>query len=284
MFRKDNLAVIDRILENAGVGQVEGDFAALNEEFGAAEPNSEGEAVAEATNDVRLSTPSPGPSRYTPSGWASWRDKRSRSANADDGRETVRPNSTLQELSTQTQETAYKGVLENLVNIARARVHSGIFETSGVSVQGAASTRALPSEMIREAFAARTQERDFKLGAAGELYVFEYLKGLDLPNFTVENWKSSIRDRVQVHPEYYNLEKDNSRSAIADIEYPDVLRRFTQFLVQKGHLAKGLWDREEPFYHIEVKATTSPNWQEPFFMSKAQERHVSFTFFRASNG
>jgi len=136
------------------------------------------------------------------------------------------------------------------------------------------ATKALPQESIREAFSTRTQERDFKVGAAGELYMFEYLKGLGLPRFGPENWKSAIRHRVNIHADYDGLEKDNDRSAIADIEYLDDSRKLTQFLTQKGHLAQGLWDIERPLYHIEVKTTTSTDWQEPFLMSKAQERHV----------
>jgi len=110
--------------------------------------------------------------------------------------------------------------------------------------------------------------------------MFECLKGLGLPRFGLENWKSAIRDRVKIHADYHGLEKDNDRSAIADIEYLDDSRKLTQFLTQKGHLAQGFWDSERPLYHIEIKTTTSSDWQEPFFMSKAQERHVRTSIFR----
>ena len=179
-----------------------------------------------------------------------------------------------QERDRDAQETAYKRILENVVNVARQRVHSGVLESIGFSFPGPGVITALPQKTIREAFATRTQERDFKVGAAGELYMFEYLKGLGLPRFGIENWKSEIRDRVKIHANYHDLEKDNNRSAIADIEYLDDSGRLTQLLIQKGHLARGLWDIERPLYHIEVKTTTSIDWQEPFFMSKAQERHV----------
>lgn len=104
--------------------------------------------------------------------------------------------------------------------------------------------------------------------------MFEYLEGLGLPRFGLENLKSEIRDRVKLHADYHDLKKENDRSAIADIEYLDDSRRLTQFLTQKGHLAQGLWDSERPLYYIEIKITTSSDWQEPFFMSRAQERHV----------
>jgi len=293
VFRKDNPAVIDKILENAGVGQVDCDFAALDEELGASEagsdvetlveatsnirlptPSSDVETLVEATSNIRLSPPSSGPRSYTPSGWARWRERQSGSESAEDVRDRILPNPSYQERQRDAQETAYKRVLEHLVNVARQRVHSAVFESTGVSIQGPVATTALPQEIIREAFATRTQERDFKVGAAGELYMFELLKGLGLPRFGLENWTSGIRDRVKIHAEYHDLEKSNNRSAIADFEYLDDSRRLTQFLTQKGHLPQGLWDSERPLYHIEVKTTTSSDWQEPFFMSKAQKQHV----------
>ena len=274
VFRKDNPAVIDKILENAGVSQVDCDFAALDEELGAPEDESDVETLAGATSNIRLSTPSSGPRSYTPSGWATWRERQSGSTNAEDVRGMRTPSPSYQERQREAQETAYRSILENVVNVARQRVHSGFLESTGVSIQGSMATKALPQENIRDAFLARTLERDFKLGAAGELYVFEYLKGLLLPGFGLDNWKSAIRDRVNIHADYHDLEKDNDRSAIADIEYLDHSGRFTQFLTQKGHLAPGLCDSERLLYHIEVKTTTSSDWQEPFFMSKHQERHV----------
>ena len=274
VFRRDDPAVIDKILEIAGVGQVDCDFAALDEELGASEAGSDVETLVEATSNNRLSTPSSGPRPYKPSGWARWREKQTGSDNAEDVRDEIMPNPSYQERQREAQETAYKRILEHVVSVARQRVQSGVFESTGVSIWGPVATKALPQETIREAFATRTQERDFKVGATGELYMFEYLKGLGLPRFDLGNWKSEIRDRVKIHVDYHDLEKNNDRSAIADIEYLDDSRRLTQFLTQKGHLAQGLWDSERPLYHIEIKTTTSSDWQEPFFMSKAQERHV----------
>ena len=238
------------------------------------EAGSDFETLIEATSNVRISNPSSGPRPYTPSDRARGRESQSGSEHAEYVREKIMPNPSYQEQQREAQETAYKRILEHVVNVVRERVHSGVFESTGVSIGGSVATTALPQKTIREAFATRTQERDFKVGAAGELYMFEYLKGLGLPRFGLENWKSEIRDRVNLHADYHNLEKDNDRSAIADIEYLDDSRRLTQFLIQKGHLAQGLWDNERPLYHIEIKTTTSSDWREPFFMSKAQERHV----------
>ena len=194
--------------------------------------------------------------------------------NAEEGRDEIMPSSSYQEQQREVQETAYKRILENVVSVARQRVLSGVFESTESSIGGPGATEALTQEAIRTAFATRTQERDFKVGAAGELYMFEYLQGLGLPIFGLENWKSEIRDRVKIHADYHDLDQYKDRSAIADFEYLDDSGRFTRFLKRKGHLAKEFSDSERPLYHIEIKTTTSSNWQEPFFMSKAQERHV----------
>ena len=280
VFRKDNPVVIDKILENAGVGQVDCDFAALDDELGVSEAGSDVETLVEATSNIRIATSTSISRPYTPSDWARGRERQSGSENAEDVRDRM-PNPSYQERQREAQEMAYKRILEHVVNVARQRVHSGVFESTGISSQGPGATIALPQGTIREAFATRTQERDFKVGAAGELYMFEYLKGLGLPRFGSENWRSEIRDRVKIHADYHDLEKYNDRSAIADIEYLDDSRRLTQFLTQKGHLSQGLWDNVRPLYHIEIKTTTSSDWQEPFFMSKAQERHVRTLILQA---
>ena len=273
VFRKDNPVVIDRILEKAGVSQYDGDFAALDEEFEPSKIDSDIDTLVEATGSIRPSTPISGPRSYTPSGWARWREDRPGSESAKPVRDEVMPSSSRQE-QREPQDIAYKRLLEHVVNVARRRVLAGVVEPIGLWDENLVATEALPQDIIQTAFATRTQERYFKVGAAGELYVFEYLKGLDLPRFGLENWKSEIRDRVKIHTDYHNVEKYGDRSAIADLEYLDDSGTLTRFLIHKGYLGWSLWDCKRPLYHIEIKTTTSSNWQEPFFMSKAQERHV----------
>ena len=273
VFRKDNLAVIDKVLEKAGVSQVDCDFAALDAELGSVDDDLDTETLVEAVSSVGISSPGPRPRLYTPSGRTRWNE--SQSSNTENIRNTSPLSHADQEQQTEPQDAAYKSVLENVVNIARQRVHSGIFETIGLPVQGRIANNALPLETVREAFVARGKDRDFKLGAAGELYMFEYLQGLDLPEFSLRSWKSGIRDCIKVHPAYQGLEGHNDRSAIADIEYQDISGRFTQFLIGKGVLERGLWNNKTPLYHMEIKTTTNSNWQEPFYMSKYQEKHVS---------
>ena len=274
VFRKDNPVVISRILEKAGVSQTDCDFAALDEELTTSENESDTETLTDATRNIRLSTPDFDPRLYTPSSGARWRQRYPGGESLEGVRDEIMPSSSGPERQAEVQEAAYNRILEHVVDVARQRVLSGVFESTGYSVGNTIATEALPGEIFQTAFTTRTQERDFKIGAAGELYIFEYLKGLGLPRFDWINWKSEIRDRVKIHAEYHDIEKYNDRRAIADIEYLDDSGTLTRFLIQKGHLAQGLWGNEKPLYHIEVKTTTSSNWQEPFFMSKAQERHV----------
>ena len=295
VFRKDNPAVIDRILEKAGVGEVDCDFAALDEEPGASEFESEIESEVEpevesdvetpdkAIGNVRLSTLSPGARRYTPSSRARQGERQFEIEKVEDVGSKSVSNLIYQEAEGKAQETAYKRILENVIDAARRRAHPDAFEPTGFSVWDSASTEELSQESIREAFPTRTQERDFKVGAAGELYMYEYLKRLGLTHFDWNNWKSGLKGRVKIHAAYRDLTIDYDGAAIADIEYLDESRGLTRFLIKKGHLAQRLWDDERPLYHIEVKTTTSSNWQETFYMSKHQEQHVRSSVLQACN-
>lgn len=267
VYRKDKQMVIEKILENAGVGQVDCDFVALDGALGDPEVDSDAETVVETASFGRHVTPSPFSRPYTPSTWKKPSERLSGSDNVVRGPYN-------QDWQKNAQEAAYKHVLENTVNVARQRAACGIFESTESSTRRRTATKALSQDTIREAFQTRSYDRDFQIGAAGELYVFEYLKTLGLPQFGFGNWPSDVRDRVCAHSDYIGLKKANDRSAIADIEYLDESSMLTKLLIKEGHLAEELWDDKKPMYHIEVKATTSSKWQEPFYMSTAQEQHV----------
>ncbi|KAI8635259.1 hypothetical protein F5Y19DRAFT_5509 [Xylariaceae sp. FL1651] len=115
-------------------------------------------------------------------------------------------------------------------------------------------------------------ERDCKVGAAGELYVFELLshlfEGRGLPSFSRINWQSTIRKYVTVHPEYADMEPWRGYET-SDITYLDVQGALTDELINKRYLARHLWEGKRPNYFIEVKATTS-SCDTPFYVSKAQ--------------
>ena len=85
VFRKSNPAVINKILDNAGVGQIDCDFAALDEKLGGSETDSDVETLVEATSNVRLSSSSSSLRPHTPSGWATWRERQSGSEKAEKG-------------------------------------------------------------------------------------------------------------------------------------------------------------------------------------------------------
>ncbi|ORY68490.1 uncharacterized protein BCR38DRAFT_521547 [Pseudomassariella vexata] len=117
-------------------------------------------------------------------------------------------------------------------------------------------------------------ERDRMIGAAGELFVFELLSHLDpnLPGFSRENWQSTIRRYVTVHPDYADMPPWIGRET-ADITYHDIEGKLTDLLIDSGCLASVIWRGRRPKYFIEVKSTTMGS-ETPFFMSKSQYRRM----------
>ncbi|KAK4038181.1 hypothetical protein C8A01DRAFT_17707 [Parachaetomium inaequale] len=118
-------------------------------------------------------------------------------------------------------------------------------------------------------------ERDKKIGAAGELYVFEVLSGLDppLPGWGRENWQSTMRRYVTIHPDYADMDAWSGRET-ADITYNDTESELTAMLINGGYLDADEWQDARPMYYIEVKSTTGPR-ETPFYMSKGQYKRVS---------
>ncbi|KAL2282176.1 hypothetical protein FJTKL_11005 [Diaporthe vaccinii] len=113
-------------------------------------------------------------------------------------------------------------------------------------------------------------ERDCKVGAAGELFVFELLSHMDpaLPNFSRANWQSNMRHYVTAHPDYATMGPWRGRET-SDITYTDTGGVLTDLLIRNHYLDRDRWAGETPHYFIEVKTTTSA-CNAPFFMSKAQ--------------
>ncbi|KAF5266386.1 hypothetical protein FOXYS1_2775 [Fusarium oxysporum] len=114
------------------------------------------------------------------------------------------------------------------------------------------------------------QERDKRIGAAGELYVFELLSKLELPDWGRENWQSTIRTYAAIHPDYAGLSQWFSRET-ADLVYVDSLGRLTNTLIDAGILTGDGWSGKRPRYYLEVKTTTGP-CKTPFYMSGNQYR------------
>ncbi|KAI1125093.1 hypothetical protein F5Y10DRAFT_284521 [Nemania abortiva] len=128
-------------------------------------------------------------------------------------------------------------------------------------------------------------ERDCKVGAAGELYVFELLSHLfgpdGLPGFSRHNWESNMRKYVIIHPEYADMDEWNGRET-SDITYWDVQSKLTTELIEKGYLARDTWGGKHPNYFIEVKTTTG-SCETPFYISKAQYQRIQNNFNGTNN-
>ena len=122
---------------------------------------------------------------------------------------------------------------------------------------------------------------DRKIGAAGELFVFETLKK-HISKFALEHWQSRIRGEVGIHADYANL-RPWDRPETADCVYTDSTGRLWRFLKDNGFggLPVGLDDeakfgaaRFQPLeYFIEVKTTTKECGTR-FFMSKGQRKRM----------
>ncbi|KAF2667223.1 hypothetical protein BT63DRAFT_481662 [Microthyrium microscopicum] len=120
----------------------------------------------------------------------------------------------------------------------------------------------------RALYSAVQGEYKFKTGAAGELFVYEILSRLELPGFSLDNWQSTIRHRVNVHDKYRDLVRWSGRET-ADIVYRDEANKLTAMLISKGYLSREKWVDRTPTYYLEVKTTTGP-LEQPFFCSQNQ--------------
>ncbi|RYO85251.1 hypothetical protein DL766_000105 [Monosporascus sp. MC13-8B] len=167
-------------------------------------------------------------------------------------------------------ESQYRRFLEKIVRVARRAVfpdhgYSGLTSSLGnLSIGDDEYDGASVVPYLSE------WERRVKIGAAGELFVFELLSSLqpNLPGFGRGNWQSLIRQYVNVHPDYKDLpgfqEKETS-----DIVYHDASGALTTLLIQKGYLSGNRWTGKTPRYYIEVKSTTDL-CATPFFISGNQ--------------
>ncbi|KAL2690097.1 hypothetical protein Neosp_004165 [[Neocosmospora] mangrovei] len=176
------------------------------------------------------------------------------------------------------ETTRYQALLERVVTSARRspRLPSqGAYDMTGMS-HALSDLMDDSSDSEVDQFprfrSSSQQERDRKIGAAGELYVFELLKNLTpgLPGFSLENWRSTIRRYVSAHPDYANISHWNHRET-SDFEYDDSEGALTVLMIDNGYLERDVWENKKPRYYLEVKTTTGP-CEAPFYMSKSQYR------------
>ncbi|KAJ4027908.1 hypothetical protein NW752_000157 [Fusarium irregulare] len=169
--------------------------------------------------------------------------------------------------STVEDEEYYVGLIDNVISHASRGTLPGMgaYDMSGLF----SALPEIEDEGVKLSQRFSSQERDMRIGALGELYVFELLLGMtpSLPRFGRENWQSQMRRFVNGHPRYSDMQPWTSQET-ADICYHDRKCVLTKHLVEKGYLSQ-TWLSKKPLYLIEVKSTTGHS-RTPFYVSKRQ--------------
>ncbi|TLD20697.1 hypothetical protein PspLS_08606, partial [Pyricularia sp. CBS 133598] len=165
------------------------------------------------------------------------------------------------------QNSDYKWLFKSVVLAARAVIlPDNAFNCESIPA------KTLSSKNSRKSF---DWKKDGKsdhakyVGAAGELYVFELLSGLNppLPGWNWEVWTSQIRELANVHRDYTDLQ--SAEEGTSDFVYEDSKGYLTKVLINWNYLDRDSWKSARPVYHIEAKGTTS-QWDEDFHISKPQ--------------
>jgi hypothetical protein len=116
---------------------------------------------------------------------------------------------------------------------------------------------------------------DRRIGAAGEAYVYEFLKTLKLPSFSIDNWRSTIRGELSCSIHFADI-KNWVGAGTADIVYTDTTGEMTKFLRKRceGATLKP-WDcsSKEVEYFIEVKSTVG-GYGRGFYLSGSKYKRV----------
>lgn len=131
-------------------------------------------------------------------------------------------------------------------------------------------------------------KRHSKVGAAGELFVSAFHRILSdssnvlqiydilsriLPDFSFENWTSSIRHHVSGLKEFAEIGEWPEKQETADLQYEDESGTLTKLLQKKQYLEEGSVIKT-PYYYIEVKTSVN-DCESPFHVSNKQYRLVS---------
>ncbi|EXK44468.1 hypothetical protein FOMG_03182 [Fusarium oxysporum f. sp. melonis 26406] len=167
-----------------------------------------------------------------------------------------------------TEDQRYRTILERVIAAARfaSFPSGGAFDLNDLR-------DALPDSGETKSYLSYdgldVLKRDKKIGAAGELYVFELLSKLELRGCGRGNWQSTIRTYANIHLEYADLSHWPNRET-ADLVYSDTQGDLTRILVD-AEILSGDWSARLPKYYIQVKTTTGPCGT-PFYMSGNQYR------------
>ena len=158
VFRQQNPAVIERILDHAGVPPMSfSDYPETEDGL----PNEQ--QMVEYLSSVRAqgqTTPSRG-SRNSPA-----------PATPNQTPSLLMPTSgQLRPSLSEDQELSYRKILDNVITIARRRAADNMFSGIGSRDNLFSVLNVLPPEVIKQGFGYRSIDRDRRVGAAGELYV-----------------------------------------------------------------------------------------------------------------
>ncbi|KAE9369740.1 hypothetical protein N431DRAFT_493510 [Stipitochalara longipes BDJ] len=226
----------------------------------------------------RLLSPTPPPS-YKSSYLAATPTHRRPSLSSISSQPSTPRSSEPAPFSANSGQTEYLRLLNNVISAAKRK--RGRFPSRGAFNLGDLFD-ALPNDSDAEPitynlpFGVRSENQlahDMRVGAAGELYVFEILSRLEtrLHKFGRDNWQSTIRRYVTVHEDYSDMEPWKGAET-SDITYNDKKGEFTKLLVENGFL-KDFWIGAKPKYYLEVKTTTKECGTR-FFISKSQYQRM----------
>ena len=104
--------------------------------------------------------------------------------------------------------------------------------------------------------------------------MYELLAKCISPSFNWNNWTSTIKNRVLIHPDYSDRGPWPGQREISDLRFNDTTSLLTRYLINGGYLDGDIWSGATPEYFIEVKTTTG-ECRDRFFMSSNQYRLVS---------
>ncbi|KAF1971993.1 hypothetical protein BU23DRAFT_469303 [Bimuria novae-zelandiae CBS 107.79] len=185
------------------------------------------------------------------------------------------------------QPPRYERLIEEVVQSAhRAREQQQHFSSSPLRPHISTPTHNQPAFEYNheETFGNRdTNEvaHDIRIGASGESYVYEILSGLNLPGFSIDNWRSRIRGELRIHSRYAAVTNWQGRET-ADFVYTDRDGSLTQYLAENcsGGMPERVLDARpqgmapKPIeYYLEVKTTTS-RCDTRFYMSGSQYQRM----------
>ncbi|KAH7320590.1 hypothetical protein B0I35DRAFT_459384 [Stachybotrys elegans] len=257
-------AVLHQVLVQHGIGDV--DIA--NED------DSDDESDAESEQESGPTTPSQaGPCKRTPSQNNS-PNYQGHSLKPRSGKESLDVeslHSTSRRHVKSDEDRAYLEILISIVKHARSAdfpflegFNLGSLADALPDIGSASHSR---NDLASKAWPRNQPDRQMRIGAAGELYVFVLLETLGV-GIDVADWKSTLRHYASIHPEFTHLTQWSGRET-ADFVFEDSGGALTSRLVMNGYLNSEEWAGRQPRYFIEVKTTPGPR-DTPFYVSKSQ--------------